>query len=142
MQLTFIVLKKPTTLPPTLKSTVLFSPSNWDDYSFKTLFGVVFFGIDGKRVDLGSIKIGYLDQPHGWTSENLKDEFTSLDSHFFSLGQDVDFYKKIHDELSIEESEGFLTSLKDVIYDERIFNAVKDESVFRNSLMRNVSVVV
>ncbi|MBF7144129.1 MULTISPECIES: AAA family ATPase [Pseudomonas] len=139
MQLTFIVLKKPTTLPPTLKSTVLFSPSNWDDYSFKTLFGVVFFGVDGKKVDLGSIKIGYVDQPHGWTSENLKDEFTSLDSHFFSLGQDVDFYKKIHDELSIEESEGFLTSLKDVIYDEKIFNAVKDESVFRNSLMRNVS---
>lgn len=139
MQLTFFKFKQAISLPPNPRCIVLLTQSNWDDYSFKTTFHVALYNSDGIKVELGTTKIGYLNQQHGWTSEKLDDKFTELGETFFSLGQDVEFYRKIYCELSGDEALSLLDSLNDVVHKEKLFDAVQDEPVFRNSLMRNVS---
>ena len=83
MQLKFLTLKLTTSLPPNPKNIVLLTQSSWDDYSFKTSFHVTLYNSNGIKIDLGTTKIGYISQQHGWTSEKLDDEFTKLGVTFF-----------------------------------------------------------
>ena len=76
------------------RNVVQLSPGDWDDYSFKTSFGVSFTDDRGEHFDLGTVKIGYKGQPKGWTRERLPAAFLALSDEWFSLGQDVDYYEK------------------------------------------------
>jgi hypothetical protein len=35
---------------------------NWDDFSFKTSFWLVYIDNNGKEHDIGSVKIGFIDK--------------------------------------------------------------------------------
>ena len=73
------------------KNMVYLSPSSWDDYSFKTTFTASLYDEAGVQHEVGQVKIGYVEQPHGRTDEKLPDSFEALEFNFFSLGQGVDF---------------------------------------------------
>lgn len=124
---------------PKIPGQVFLSPGDWDDYSYKTCFDVVLLNAEGKRVALGTVKIGYVDQTCGWTSESIPQEFETLPVNFFSLGQDVDYYKALHNDLDSITRTLLLQSLRDVVNDEQILELAKNESVFKSSLTRDVS---
>src|SRR5690606_26695538 len=120
---------------------VQLSPGDWDDYSFKTSFGVSYTDNQGNRVDLGTVKIGYKGQPKGWTREKLPAAFPALSDEWFSLGQDVDYYEQAA-KLPVEVRDFILRGLKDVVANDAILAAVQEEKAFKNSLMRGVSMTV
>lgn len=134
----FVTLKYREAHPSLMADTVYLLPNNWDDYSFKTLFSAIFVGQTGLSIDLGSVKIGYRGQLHGWTLENMPREFSELPEGWFSLGQSPEYYKAIMT-LSAEERQSYLSSMKDVIFDSTAFQQANKERVFNDSLTRNVS---
>lgn len=122
-----------------LRGVVQLSAGDWDDYSFKTSFGVTFCDFHGNEVDLGTVKVGYADQPHGWTKEKLPEAFERLPEGWFSLGQDVDYYKKAYSELNAEDRSQILNALRDVVADESSLVIAQQQKVFKDSLTRSVS---
>lgn len=118
------------------RSTVYLAPSSWDDYSFKTTFSVSLCDETGVQHELGQVKIGYVEQPHGRTDEKLSDSFEALESNFFSLGQGVEFYIQVA-KLPLELREQFLTALRDVVFDDAALSAAKGQKVFDHSFLRS-----
>lgn len=111
---------------------------DWDDYSFKTSFTLAVI-LDGVRLEIGTLKIGYKDQLHGWTREVMDETFNELPEGWFSLGQDVDYYKNLKEKLPGDMSQELLRALKDVVFDGRLYASVESERVFKDSLTRGVS---
>lgn len=142
MSISFKVLKVKERAADSGTNLVQLTPSNWDDYSFKTSFGAIFHDSQGKRLDLGALKIGYLGQDHGWTLEKLPELFTVLPAGWFSLGQDVEYYEKVFKNLNSEDRASILQALRDVVADESILELAQNERVFTDSLMRGVSMSV
>ena len=120
-------------------NTVFLLPNDWDDYNYKTIFGLIIFDEQGNKFDLGSVKIGYSEQPSGWTKEHLPLQFQTLPETFFSLGQDADYYAKLVDNFSEEIVTSFLTALGDIASMPIRFELAKDEGVFHNSFLRTVN---
>ncbi|QBN73741.1 hypothetical protein EBA13_21740 [Xanthomonas oryzae pv. oryzae] len=111
----------------------------WNDYSFVTTFSVYVLDERGVFHDVGVIKIGFKGQTTDRaTYEELPNVFETLDESFFSLGQDVDFYKKM---AAIPDGLGklILGALRDIVLDLEIIDRVGDEKVFSISLLRYVS---
>lgn len=119
-------------------NVVQLEPNNWDDFSFKTLFNLVYHDSLGKRHHLGSTKIGHIGQSTGWTLEKIPRSFDRLPDDWFSLGQDVEYYEKAFRDLNRAEREEILAGLCDVVADDAILRRVQEETVFQTSLMRNV----
>lgn len=142
MSTTFIVLEYGArTYTPAL-NTMYFTPSNWDDYSFKTSFEATLYDAKGIKHDLGTVKFGYMDQPTGWTLESMPRSFTSLPDNWFSLGQDVQYYKSLADSFDRQTTTSLLNALGDVVSNNQKLDASKEERVFKNSLMRGVSLSI
>lgn len=114
-------------------------PSDWDDYSFKTSFNLIFCDSAGVSTELGLLKIGYPSQGIGWTLSEMESEFNYLPSGWFSLGQDVDYYKNTQGLSRMEDGQQILRALYDVAIDDSSFQAARDERVFKDSLLRGVS---
>lgn len=120
------------------KCLAVLDTDNWDDYSFKTMFSLTVFDETGKKVECGSVKIGFKDQPKGRTSESLKLPLETLSDNFFSLGQDVEYYKAIRNELSAAFGADLLVALRDVVHDPKILHDAESEEVFQTSLTRRI----
>lgn len=139
MQISFKVLGVRERPSESERGVVQLSSGDWDDYSFKTSFGVTLFDFQGKRIDLGSVKIGFVGQTKGWTREKLPETFASLSEGWFSLGQDVEYYKNAVSQLSPDDRSFILHALRDIVADESVLVAAQHETVFKDSLMRGVS---
>jgi predicted ATPase len=114
---------------------------DWDDYSFRTSFDLTIFDAEGRRFDLGHVKIGYKGQAvpevrsATYTASYLPPFFETLDD-IFSVGQDVEYYKKLLT-IAVELRVEILKGLKDVAFDLNILNDVCNEEVFISSLRRD-----
>ncbi|MHA5498403.1 AAA family ATPase [Pseudomonas aeruginosa] len=112
---------------------------NWDDFGFKTTFLLKFFDSTGLEISVGNVKIAYHGQPQGWTSERIPDQFEILDSHFYSLGQDPEYYKNLVLHFTPDEREQILFALGDVVrYPDRLAMANSNQA-FGTSLLRNIN---
>lgn len=120
-------------------NTVYLRIDHWNDYSFITMFHMSLDDADGIRHDVGEIKIGFKGQTTEYpTHVKLSERFESLNEDFFSLGQTVDFYRKmakLPDSLARE----ILTALRDVVIAPELIDELRDENVFRYSLLRGIS---
>lgn len=116
-------------------------PSNWDDYTFRTSFDAFFVDTKKCKISLGLIKIGYQGQQgNSQTSEKIGENFTELPEGFFSLGQDVSYYQKIHDCISDTTTrDAILEALKDLVSNNELLERVQSEHVLNSSLLREVS---
>jgi len=149
MPLTFIKLKRNTSLPQQASNLVCLKEDNWDDFGFKTIFTVTIYDKQGVVHDLGNVKIGYVGQTEGWTSEQLPQQFPRLGEGYFSLGQDYGYYQKITENLCPDCAKNLLIGLKDIVKDTNNLQiAEKDaeklkanslNSVFVASLLRSVT---
>lgn len=114
---------------------------NWDDYRFRTMFGLYYAG-KYQIVYIGTVKIAVagmrvidgstLSAP---TNTKLPKQFHELGEEYFSLGQDVEYYERLQN-LPDNKGKILLSALNDVAADPAIFDAVSDEEVFKTSLLR------
>lgn len=111
--------------------------NNWDDYGFKSTFYLTVFDGNKKKHDIGTVKIGYIDQNEGWTKEKIHYSFDRLGTGFFSLGQEAEYYENIKKLPELEKD--LLISLCDIANDSKLLESVIEESVFKLSLLRTVS---
>jgi predicted ATPase len=121
------------------RNTAVLTKDNWDDFNFKTLFSLTIYDDDGEKHDIGNVKIGYFGQESGLTSDKLLENYTELSEEFFSLGQDVDYYKNINEKLSTESKSELLNALKDVIHAPLLLKRAENEKAFSTSLTRSIS---
>lgn len=135
-------LLKPKNSPPSSgRNEVYLTIDHWDDYSFVTSFRVFAFDQDGNGHKLSGVKIGFFGQTEDVaTWSELDDVFERLPEQFFSLGMDVDYYKELFSKFSESWRSDFLSSLKDVVSDQNLFEQVKDEKVFKTSHLRFSSI--
>jgi ABC-type transport system involved in cytochrome c biogenesis ATPase subunit len=121
---------------------------NWDDWAkYCTQLYLEVITADGITHEIGHVKIGQIDLqaheaasdlPANHRSPSLPRSFSQLSETFFSVGQDEDYYenlKKLDDDIR----EQVLRSLRDMAFDEVIWDAVKNKYVTRESLLRSVS---
>lgn len=139
----FTILERGQRYPSTGKSAAFLRIDQWNDFSFVTMFEVLLFDESGTPHDLGSIKIGFkgqtIDTP---THKALPLTFDRLNENFFSIGQDVKFYRVLCENTSNILQSEFLQSLNDVALNEHFFEVAKNEEVFKTSLLRHVSVSI
>lgn len=130
-----------------MRNTVYLTPDGWDDwFSYETLHRVEYVDSAGKFKDLGYTKIGRYGLRPAKFNEGSADERTSsvpiwngseLPDKFFSLGQDVSYYKEIQtlgDELRV----AILTGLRDIAFNEKLLDQSIGENVTQVSLLRTV----
>lgn len=110
--------------------------NNWDDYSYKTTFALVYFDGAGTRHDVGSLKIMRRGMSRSYTG--IDSAFEILGEDYASLGQDQEYYENL---VSFKETVRIeiLTALRDAIWDEERFSAFSDEGAFETSLRRSVT---
>ena len=138
----FRVLSKRTWVPGSGRNTVYLKVDDWNDYSFVTSFYLSLHDGDGKLHDIGDVKIGFISQTKGIsTYTKLENRFVGLGEEFFSLGQGVDFYKKM---AALPDSLGkyILSSIRDIVVNPDIIKSIVNEEVFGTSLLRDVSLSV
>ena len=70
-------------------------------------------------------------------SAALPEIFDGLDSRFFSIGQDEDYYQSINELVDLREF--IYSGLRDCAFNPEIFAAAAEEYVMHESLLRSVS---
>ena len=113
-----------------LKNACHLATDNWDDFGFKTLFGLTYYDSSGEKHEIGPIKIGKHGMISGPVSKELETSFTELGNEFFSLGQGAEYYEAL---LGLQEDirKKILMQLKDIAFDEMLYEYAKFESVSR-----------
>lgn len=138
----FFILSSGQSVPAGSHDSVFLRIDHWNDYSFVTIFRMLIADNSGNVQDIGNIKIGFRGQTIDLaTYQKLDKVFPELGSNFFSLGQGVEFYKKM---ASLPEGGGrhILELLNDIVAKPEIIEGLKGEQVFSVSFLRNVSVSV
>ncbi len=116
---------------------------HWNDYSYVTMFYLSMHDDNGVLHDIGNVKIGFVGQTTSKATYEMIGikSFSHLPKGYFSLGTDVDYYRKL---LILPKNirEKLLNSLNDVVFDQSHLDIAKEEGVFRTSLLRDVSLSV
>lgn len=120
------------------KSQIFLSWDDWNDFSFRTLFGIFYIDENSNKHDLGGIKIGYSGQVEYEKKFKVGDLFEKLNDDFFSVGLDVQYYEKLN-ELGEEVRDRILLGLRDIAKDDEIFKKALLEEVTKVSLLRGLS---
>ncbi|MDH2295375.1 AAA family ATPase [Cobetia sp. 1AS1] len=125
------------------KSILMLIESSWNDYSYNTMFYLLYVDGDGVKHDLGRVKIGFKGQTEEQkTITSLANLLNNgLDERFFSVGEDIEFYKKIFS-LGTDLVSNILRSMRDIVYDHKILEDNRDEKVMSVSLLREFSISV
>ncbi|MEU7646898.1 AAA family ATPase [Streptomyces huasconensis] len=117
---------------------VILTKERWDDSGFHTLFRLAIGDVAGTLHQIGQVKIAYLGMDGREDGVvKLPQNFTSLGERFFSVGQDDTYYERLR-EFGDDIRRGVLIGLRDMAFDERIFEAARQEEVTRTSLWRFV----
>ncbi|WP_373357897.1 AAA family ATPase [Acinetobacter lactucae] len=96
----------------------------------------------GKYHELGQVKIGFKGQTTQIsTYSTLQTYFFDLPDHYFSLGQDIEYYKKMS-KLSEDTRKNILISLNDIVYQPILIEIYEDEYVLNKSLLRDISLSI
>jgi predicted ATPase len=125
--------------PKNIKSTAFLTWDNWNDYSFLTLFRLLFVDDKFEVHDIGSVKIGYFGQIEGERKLSVDETFESLDNTFFSVGQSDSYYVNLN-KLGDNIRDFILNGLRDIAKDPALFNRAINEEVTKISLFRGVSI--
>ena len=124
--------------PLNAKDQVYLTWDDWNDFSFRTLFGI--FYVDGRseKHDLGNVKIAHYGQDESQKALQIGDSFDALPSDCFSLGVDVEYYEKLN-ELGDNIRDRILLGLHDIAKNENFFEKAINENVTKVSFLRGIS---
>lgn len=139
----FIIIDQKNRFPDSGRSEAYLRIDHWNDYSFVTMFDVILFDENGRKFELGSVKIGFRGQKTEISTYlTLDKRFTSLDQRYFSVGQDVPYYQLLGSEASEQTRRAYLEGLQDVVFKGNDISELQTEEVFRVSLLRSLSATV
>lgn len=111
---------------------------NWNDYSFYTLYHLIYVDENSKQYDIGAVKIGYFSQKELDRKLDINYSFEELGPEFFSLGQSDEYYEALNN-LGAEIRDEILTALKDIAKLPDIYERAINENVTKISLLRSIS---
>ncbi|OOY16491.1 AAA family ATPase [Thioclava sp. DLFJ4-1] len=109
----------------------------WDDwFTYSTMYYFTYFDRGGQKHEIGAVKIGQFEWKKKQRRPKIPEKFFTLSDEFFSLGQDVDYYKAL---MQLPEDERFeiFRALRDTAYDEELYARAIKEDVMTESLMRS-----
>jgi predicted ATPase len=115
---------------------VLLCRDTWDDFGFKTLFQAKYWRSEHESIDLGPVKILKRGQENDYTQ--IPDRFPELSEEFCSLGQNLEYYRKIRS-LPRKEYEPLLRGMRDVVFSHLIKADFEGELGFKESLLRSTA---
>lgn len=126
-------------LPKRYPCFILVFNSDWTDYGYSTWFSLYYFATKKDKHLVGELKLMCSDCSS--TIEALPEEFDEpLDDSFCSLGINTDYYIRLRsvlqDEYLIKE---VLHYLCDCTFEPTIYDLHRDENIFIQSLMRDLS---
>lgn len=119
-------------------STIFLTWDNWNDFSFYTLFGIMFVDECSVTHEIGSIKIGFFGQEENVRVFSIGNEFDGLDERYFSLGQSDLYYSNLN-KLGDNIRDLILESLNDIAKNDELYERAIKERVTRTSFFRTVS---
>lgn len=107
--------------------------NRWDDYGWSTSYDLFIYRTPSQhqRVKIGPVKILQRDNP----DSTLPLTFTQLSENFCSLGQTIEFYKRLKSELPFQYHI-ILRALNDCAYYEDVRRSFEQEKGFSMSLVR------
>ncbi len=118
-------------------------PVPWNDwFKYSTKFELFLWDASQGRHALGVVKIGCerMSPPApsttGFASPSLPEVFTMLDSSYYSLGQDDNYYETLNT-LPLEIKTAVLRGLRDVAYQPSIISKLKNLDVLNDSVLRS-----
>lgn len=121
-----------------LKNIVYLTWDGWNDYSYYTLFGLLYADEESTVHEIGSIKIGFYGQVESERKFSIGQRFNKLDNIFFSLGQSDQYYENLNN-LGENIRDAILIRLNDIAKNPIIYNKAIKENVTRISLLRTIS---
>lgn len=124
--------------PIDAKSQLFLTWDEWNDYSFKTFFGIFYIDENSERHNLGWVKIGWFNQKINERKINIGDSFEKLDKSFFSIGNDVEYYERLNN-LDENVKIKILNSLNDIVKNVSLFKKAKKEEVYKVSFLRDLN---
>lgn len=126
-------------IPSSGNNTVYLVSDGWNDYSFVTSFHMFVHDDRGELHQIGDVRIGFKGQSTDTpTYAKISENFSSLSEEFFSLGVDVNFYKKM-EFLPENIRKTILSAMRDIAFSPKIIEEIIDEKVFSVSLLRFTS---
>jgi hypothetical protein len=145
----FHVVTQPNHVPQHAVSAVYLVMDYWDDwFSFRTMFTMTVFDVNGHRHQPGSVKIGQAglipapaapELAPGHRAPTLLQAFEALSAgQYFSLGQDENYYETLNN-IDPALKERILIGLQDCAYDLAVFDQHAAEAVMRTSLLRAIN---
>ena len=135
----FSIIPRSSAIPEGGHDQIYLKVDLWNDYSFITMFTMYVRDSKGNLHEIGSTKVGFKSQTtEQATYKELPPVFEALDERFFSVGQDVDFYKKMS-ALPGELGTDILRALRDLVVVPDIIDGISEEKVLGTSLLRFVS---
>lgn len=120
------------------KDEVFLIVENWNDFSYRTLYRVVYKDLDGRDYSLGNVKVGFYNQKPGKSSIKVGDSFTQIGEDFFSVGTDLSYYERLNS-LGKPLRDRLLNGLNDIAKNAQIFKKALREDVTKIALLREVS---
>lgn len=112
---------------------------NWNDWwQYSTLYYLYYIDRNLKEYEIGPVKIGEFNMDKDQETANIPNIFESLDTTFFSLGQNTTYYKNLNKIDDDYVKYTILNALNDVVNDENLFEKALKEPVTRDSLMRDI----
>lgn len=113
---------------------VLLVRDSWDDYGYKTTFFSYYYSTEqSDPVEIGRVKIMKEGLEDGYT--DIAEVFEELDESYCSLGQSVDYYKKIYT-LGRPTYTRILNCMRDAATHPEILQRFNNYECFKNSLLR------
>lgn len=139
----FTVVEQGGRQPKDLRYHALLVRDAWNDFGFVTMFHLVIYDENGRRHGIGEVKVGEFGMQSGIEPSSKRpgrtvrvpESFEDLGPRHFSLGQDDSYYERLR-QLGDEVRHPVLSALRDVAFDESIFNRAQHEKVTVESLMR------
>lgn len=138
----FQIVQRDQCLPSAGSDSVYLRIDYWNDFSFVTMFYVSYHDKSGKLHNIGNVKIGFIGQTTDVsTYEKLPASFDAVGVEFFSLGQDIDYYRHVA-ELPDGVGKTILSALRDIVTLPNLISEIQGEPVFGISLLRGTSLSV
>lgn len=128
------------------KNAIVLYDDNWNDYSYRTTFHMVYCDAHGNVIQIGYVKIYCYDIDEERTNDygrpvanEIPNSIDSLDQdRFCSLGQDLNYYRNLENHLP-EDYKDILFRLCDLAFDKSLQERFLVERGVRVSLLRESS---
>lgn len=110
---------------------------NWNDWwEYKTLYQLYYKTSSGETEYIGGVKIGEKSMEEEQMRPNIPDDFDELEKDFFSLGEDKYYYENLN-KLGDEIRDELLKRLRDIAFNNKIYNKVINLRVTTQSILRD-----